>query len=121
NAAYRAVAAAGPIGDVTCGELDSAHVRGAVRAAVSLALHPPNLGAGGCSTVRMSVAPDKSGQTAVLQRKGSGGWSRVASVRLDARSAAPTSICRRWNAVGERLRLRAVWPKQDAANVRGRS
>ncbi len=91
----------------------------AARVTATLSRNP--LGAGNCTTLNVTVAPPRPGQTVAIQEQGSGGWQDLDQATLDSASAAGQQLCYGWSAIGTDIPLRAVWTPQDALNTEGDS
>jgi D-alanyl-D-alanine carboxypeptidase/D-alanyl-D-alanine-endopeptidase (penicillin-binding protein 4) len=121
NASYRAVVAAGLLAGVMCDQITSPVRKGRVLAAVGLQVSSSTVRAGECVAATATVQPAKTGQQVRLQQQESKGWTTLDTLTLNGSSRAATSVCEGWPAVGHRIELRVIWPKQDPSNAAGES
>jgi D-alanyl-D-alanine carboxypeptidase len=112
-------AASSPSG--ACDEITSNPAQTEVAARVTAALDRNPLGAGNCTTLAITVAPPRPGQTVAVQQQGPAGWQDLDQATLDSSSAAGQKLCYGWSAIGTNVALRAVWPAQDDLNTEGDS
>jgi D-alanyl-D-alanine carboxypeptidase len=109
--------------DGACDAVTSNPAVTAVAARVTASLGRNPLGAGNCTTLDVTVAPSRAGQTVSIQdqEQGSAGWQDLDQATLDAASAASAKLCYGWAAIGTDVPLRAVWTPQDDLNTEGDS
>jgi D-alanyl-D-alanine carboxypeptidase len=103
-----------------CEALVSEPVRVRVRALVGSKLVGSVPKAGACARLNLSVAPNKAGQTVLVQEATASGWTTIQRLMLNADSTARARPCFDWEDIGV-VRLRARWPPQDNLNIAGTS
>jgi D-alanyl-D-alanine carboxypeptidase len=89
-------------------------------AGVTIELDSSSVDAGACGEVGIHVIPSKDGQLVEIQREQDGAWTTLTEPVLDDRSRASASLCWSWADLGD-VRLRGMWPAQDAASGQGTS
>src|SRR5436190_8582468 len=119
SSSYRALLPAASSPNGACDAITSQPVDTEVAARVTAALGTNPLGAGNCTTLNVTVAPPRPGQSVSLQSGGPNGWQDLDQATLDGTSTAAQKLCYGWPAIGTNIPLRAVWVPKDGLNTEG--